>query len=82
MNIFSSRGSYIIGGPTYISSNYTYVSNDMYFFLNILPVNDSYSDIGTSDKRFKTIYADTFNGNATNAVYTDQVAIYTKEFIK
>lgn len=82
LNIFSSRGSYIIGGPTYISSDYAYVSNNMYFHTNILPVNDSYSDIGTSDKRFKTIYADTFNGNATNAVYTDQVAIHTKEFIK
>ena len=67
LNIFSDKGTHIIGGPTYISSNYTYVTNDMYFYRNILPVNDSYSDIGTSEKRFRNIYVDNINADNINA---------------
>lgn len=67
LNIFSSKGTFIIGGPTYISSNYTYVANDMYFYKNILPVNDSYSNIGTPEKRFSNIYVDNINTDNINA---------------
>lgn len=71
---------YISGGNTPIISNdlseniffETKVSGTTYRPLkivgaNLVPENDNQSDIGTSSKRYKTIYAATFSGAATKA---------------
>lgn len=46
------------------------------FGCNIEPGNNGMADIGASGNRWKTIYANTFDGNATNASWADLLAIH------